>query len=100
MMTAHVNNQGIVLRFDAADNLPNQQWEILLDQLKSEHIPSLYANGRRSHVSIEPGTGKTRMVIYFTTSTVTVDQAKDILHHWGIDVHNAAEEQARESVTP
>ena len=91
-MTAHVNSQGIVLRFDAADNLPSQQWEIMLDQLKSEHTPSLYANGRRSHVSIESGTGKTQVVIYFTSKTVAVDQAKDILHNWGIDVHDAADE--------
>lgn len=31
-------------------------------------------------------------VIYFTDKTVSKDQAVDILHHWNIDVHDAATE--------
>jgi hypothetical protein len=91
-MTAQVNSEAIVLRFNATENFSHQQWEILLDQLKSEYIPSLYATGRRSHASIEPGTGKTCVVIYFTSRTVNVDQAKEILHHWGFDVQEPTEE--------
>ena len=60
MMTAHVNADAIVLRFDFAGNLLPQQWEILLDQLRSEHIPNLYQSGKRLHVTAEPG-GSQRM---------------------------------------
>jgi hypothetical protein len=86
MMTAHVNKEEVVLRFEAASNLPRQQWEMLLDQLRSEHIPGLYQTGRRSHADIEPGTGMTRVTIYLTPKTATVNQAKDVLLHWGIEV--------------
>ena len=89
MMTAHVNADAIVLRFDFAGNLSPQQWEILLDQLRSEHIPNLYQTGKRLHMTVEPGGGITRAVIYLTNQTVTKDQAVDILHHWNIDVHVA-----------
>lgn len=87
-MTAHVNADAIVLLFDVTENLPSQQWEMLLDQLRSEHIPGLYRKGKRLHVSIEPGGGKTRAVIYLTDKTVTRDQAIDVLHHWNIVVQD------------
>lgn len=40
--TAHMNETGINLRCDAGENLPSQAWEMLLDQLRSEHIPGQY----------------------------------------------------------
>ena len=73
-MTAHVNEEGIVLRFSTADNFPTQQWEILLDQLKSVHLPSFYRAEKR--------------MLVVTADTVTLDQAIDILHHWNIEVHD------------
>lgn len=93
MMTAHVNEEAIVLRFESVDNLSHQGWEILLDQLRSEHIPSLYRNGKRSHASFEARTGKTLVVIYFTPKMVTVPQAKDILMQMGIDVQEKMQNQ-------
>jgi len=48
MMTAHVNEMGIVLRFEApGDNLSSDAWESLLDELKSHYIPSFYQYGKR-----------------------------------------------------
>jgi len=43
MITAHVNEMGIVLRFGSmADNLSPEAWDSLLDELKSHpnrHVP-------------------------------------------------------------
>ena len=86
MMTAHVNEEGIVLRFSTADNFPTQQWEILLDQLKSVHLPSFYRAEKR--MLVVPEGDQTKAVIYLTADTVTLDQAIDILHHWNIEVHD------------
>jgi hypothetical protein len=73
MVTAHVNEMGIVMRFDSpADNLSREAWEALLDELKSHHIPSLYQYGKRMHVDAS-AEGKLRAVIYFTAQTVTMD---------------------------
>jgi hypothetical protein len=91
MMTAHINKEAIALRFDVAENLSHQSWEELLDQLRSEHIPSLYQHRKRSHASIEPGSGKTLVVIYLTPKMVSVEQAEGILRHRNIDVHVEAE---------
>ena len=90
MMTAHVNQEGIVLRFSIADNLPTQQWEILLDQLKSTYLPSLYRTGKR--LIVVPEGNLTKAVIYLTPQTVTLDQAIDILHQWNMDVHDVRTE--------
>jgi hypothetical protein len=86
MMTAHVNREGIVLRFSVEDNLPTQQWEILLDQLNSVYLPSFYPTGKR--LVVMPEGAITKAVIYLTSDTVTLDQAIDILHHWNIEVHD------------
>jgi hypothetical protein len=94
MMTAHVNLEGIVLRFGVHENLSSQAWEILLDQLRSEHIPGLYQNGKRSIATPGSSPGIARVTIYFTPNMVTTDQAKDILHHWGFEVHEDAESQS------
>ena len=91
MMTAHVNEAGIVLRFNAPENLPSQSWVMLLDQLKSEHIPGLYQDGRRSIATPGIGPDMTKVTIYFTPKMVTIDQAKEILHHWGFEVHEDTE---------
>ena len=51
MITAHVNEMGIVMRFDTvADNLSPKAWETLLDELKSHYIPSFYQHEKRMHV--------------------------------------------------
>lgn len=86
MITARVNDMGIVLTFDSpADNLTHDGWEGLLDELKSQYIPSFYQTGRRMHVDVSPE-GKHRAVIYFTSQTVTVDQAIGILKKRNINV--------------
>jgi hypothetical protein len=43
MITAHVNEQGIVLTFRHRDNLSQEQWEALLDELKSQHLLARFA---------------------------------------------------------
>ena len=86
MQTAHVNEAGINLRYDAGENLPSQAWEMLLDQLRSEHIPGQYPLGKRSIVSPGLSPDITKMTIYFTSKMVTIDEAKEILHHWGFEV--------------
>jgi hypothetical protein len=66
MIKAHVNEMGIVMRFDSpADNLSSQEWDTLLDELKSHYIPSFYQYEKRIHVDVSPE-GKIRAVIYFT----------------------------------
>jgi hypothetical protein len=90
MITAHVNQMGIVLRFAPSDNLSHEKWEALLDELKSHYIPSFYQYGKRSHVD-STDSGKTRVVIYFTPRTVTVDKAIAILKKWNIQVFDVRE---------
>lgn len=75
MIKAHVNELGIVMRFDSpADNLSPEEWEALLDELKSHHIPSFYQHGKRMLVEVGPE-GKLRAVVYFTPQMVTMDDA-------------------------
>jgi hypothetical protein len=86
VMTAHVNEQHIVLRFASiADNLSHDQWESLLDELKSHPIPSLYRDGERSAVS-PAGQGVMQVTVYFTPQTVTMDESIPILKKWNIEV--------------
>lgn len=86
MITAHVNEVAILLRFDApSDNLPRDEWEKLLDELKSSYIPSFYQYGKRMHVDVsEPR--KMRAVIYLTDDTVAMDEAIAILELRNISV--------------
>jgi hypothetical protein len=86
MITAHVNEQGIVMRFDSpAHNLSSDEWESLLDELKSHYIPSFYQYGKRLHVDVN-AEGKLRAVVYFTPQTVTMDEAIAILKRRNINV--------------
>ena len=91
MITAHVNEMGIVLRFDSPlDNLTPERWETLLDELRSHYIPSFYAYGKRLHVDVS-AEGKSRAVIYFTPNTVTMDEAITILKKRDINVVDVRE---------
>jgi hypothetical protein len=86
MITAKVNDMGIVLTFDSpADNLTQEGWEALLDELKSHFIPNFYQYGKRLHVDISPE-GKPRAVIYVTPQTVTIDDAIAILKRRNMNV--------------
>jgi hypothetical protein len=86
MITAYLSEQGIDLRFDTfTENLSKQQWESLLDELKSHHIPGLYQQGARSHASLWPS-GQTHVMIYITPKTVTRDAALSILKKWNFTV--------------
>jgi len=87
MVTAHVNEQGIILRFDTpSENLSLDGWEQLLDELKSHYIPSFYQYKKRMHVDFGGDSGKMRVVIYFTPKTVTIDEAVAILKKRNINV--------------
>jgi hypothetical protein len=92
MITAHVNDQGIVLRFDSpADNLSPEAWNQLLDELKSHYIPSFYQYNKRMHVDVGGDPPKIRAVIYFTDKTVTLDEAIPILKKRNIAVFDVRE---------
>jgi len=94
MITAHVNEMGIVLRLDApADNLSSEGWEALLDELKSHYIPSFYPYGKRLHADATRD-GRVRVVIYFTPQTVTIDDAIAILKKRNIKVFDVRENPA------
>lgn len=89
MRTAHVNEQAITLRYDFSENLNHQEWEVLLDQLRSRHLPGLYQAGKRAHAALEAGTGKTCVTIYLTPQTVSMDDAVAILHQFNFEVHDS-----------
>ncbi len=89
-MTAHVNERGIVLRFNGPSNLSHDEWERLLDELRSHYIPSFYQYGKRLHVDVS-AEGQMRAVIYFTPQTVSMDEAISILKKWNIEVFDVRE---------
>jgi hypothetical protein len=93
MIRAYVNERGIVLRFDSlADKPPTAEMEALLDELKSHYIPSFYQHGKRCYVDFFGGSGKLRIVIYFTSETVTMDEAIRILKKRNdIEIHDVRE---------
>jgi len=81
MITANVNDMGIVLMFDSpADNLTPEGWEALLDELKSHFIPNFYQYGKRLHVDVSPE-GKHRAVIYLTR-WIYVYRDSDVMDNW------------------
>lgn len=95
MITAHVNDLGIVLRFDSpVDNLSPSAWDDLLNKLKSHYIPSFYQYNKRMHVDVS-AEGKIRAVIYFTDKTVTLDEAIAILKKRNITVIDVRDDPAQ-----
>jgi hypothetical protein len=96
MITARVNERGIVLTFDSPrDNFSGDGWEALLDELKSHYIPSFYQYGKRSHVDVN-SEGKLRAVIYFTPQTVSIGTAIGILKRRNINVLDVRESPAEQ----
>ena len=97
MITAHVNEMGIVLRFSSpSDNFTSEQWDELLDELKSHYIPSFYQYEKRMHVDVGGSPPTVRAVIYFTDKTVTLEEAIPILKKRNIivkDVRGADHEE-------
>ncbi len=92
MITAYVNELGIVLRFDSpSDNFSPDVWDQLLNELKSHYIPSFYQYGKRLHVDLGGDPPKIRVVIYFTDKTATMDEAVSILKKRNIAVFDARE---------
>jgi hypothetical protein len=89
-MIAHVNQQGIVLTEGRMDS---EAWEELLNALKSHYIPSFYQYGKRMHVDVG-AEGKIRTVIYFTSQTVSMDEAIEILKKRNIEVRDVRENPA------
>ena len=91
MIRAVVKNMGIVLNLDSPlDNPSPDSWNALLDALKSQYIPSFYQYGKRMHVDVSPE-GKHRAVIYFTSHTVSVDEAIAILKNFNISIADVRE---------
>ena len=86
MIRGHVGSHEIILWFKLDENLTHEDWERLLDELKSHSIPGLYQTGKRSHATFESASGTTRVVIYLTDRTVTPHEAKAILRKWRIEL--------------
>jgi hypothetical protein len=59
----------------------------LLDELKAHNVPGLYQEGKRMSVDVS-GAGEMRGVVYFTPSTVSMDEAIEILKKRGINVYD------------
>src|ERR1700691_5699220 len=92
MIKAHVNEMGIVMRFDSmADNLSSVQWNSLLDELKSHYIPSFYQYEKRMHVDFNAEGGGMRGVVYSTPQTAAMDEASKILKKRGMEVFDVRE---------
>jgi hypothetical protein len=77
----------ITIRGDSIDitEIPLDQhieWESLLNELKSEHIPGWYQDGKRMGVSIVDG--KAHVFIYRTEKTPSEPQILEILKRHGI----------------
>jgi hypothetical protein len=87
MITAHVNELGIVFRGHNPIDQPTVWWESLLDELKAHHVPSLHPTGKRMSVDVS-AEGVVRAVVHFTPSTVGIDEAIKILKKRGIEVHD------------
>jgi hypothetical protein len=96
VIVAHVNKMGIVLQYTLSENLSHEDWESLLDDLKSHYIPSFYQFGKRSYADFsgagEEFTGKVRVVIYFTPKTVAIDEAIGVLRKRGVEVLDTRED--------
>jgi hypothetical protein len=95
MITAHVNDQGIVLRFSSlTENFSPETWEKLLDELKSEYLPGFYQIDKRMYVAsgggpqIDALPAALRVVIYFTPKTVDRSEAVGILSRYNVTVHD------------
>jgi len=86
-MRAHISEQANVIHFSPSENPSSEEWDRLLDKLKSVNIPGYYEAGRRMRVLVDPEE-RMRVLIFLTTETVTVDDAISILQEWNIDVHD------------
>ena len=64
---------GCVSGFNPLDQ-PADWWESLLDELKAHHIPSFHQHRKRMVVNVG-ASGGVRGVVYFTPSTVSMDEA-------------------------
>ena len=78
MPKAEVNEERIVL--SEYGDRSREWWDMLLNRLKSLHVPGRYQYGRRMWAAF--GTA----MIYFTSDTVSVDDAVAILEQTGFDV--------------
>jgi hypothetical protein len=65
MITAHVNELGIVFRGHNPIDQPAAWWESLLDELKAHHIAGLHPRGKRMSVDVNSA-GTIRAVVHFT----------------------------------
>ena len=89
MKTAHVSEREILLRFDLHDTLPPTHMEMLLDELRSQHISELYRPGMRSHTDLDRDSRQTRVLIYLTPKTVAFKRAIEILRNWMFEVYDS-----------
>jgi len=77
----------VTIRGDSIDitEIPLNQlveWESLLNELKAEHIPGWYQDGKRMGVSVVGG--KAHVFIYRTAKTPPEPQILEILKWYGI----------------
>ena len=58
-------------------------WNTLLDKLKAHHIPGRYQDGKRMWAD-----SRGNAIIYFTSDTVSPDNADKLLEECGFDVRH------------
>ncbi len=75
-----------------ADQLPNEKWDGLLDELKAEHVPSATPIGKRLAV-VGVSAGGTVAFIY-RTSDMPDEQVVEILRKHGIPASIGSEDAA------
>jgi len=82
MATAHISEMGIVFRrLNPLQQTP-AWWDSVLNDLKAHHVPSLQKAGERLTTDGHHG------IMYFTSSTVTADEAIPILKKHGVEVYD------------
>jgi hypothetical protein len=70
------------------NTLSEERLELLLDDLKAEHVPSLMPHGRRSVTAVDSAG---RMITFVQrTSNLTDSEIADILNRQGISVADQA----------
>jgi hypothetical protein len=82
MPKAEVSEERVVL--SDYGHQSSEWWDALLNKLKSHHIPGRYQHGRRMWA--DP---LGNAMIYFTSDTVSVDKAVEILKQTGFEVHRS-----------
>ena len=81
MVKADVSEERIVI--SECGQRSTDWWNTLLDKLKAHHIPGRYQDGKRMWAD-----SRGNAIIYFTSDTVSPDDAVKMLEECGFDVRH------------